>query len=238
MAVPVEKVKVLVLGDSGVGKSSLVHLICQGEAMGNSAWTIGCNVDVKLHDYREEGTPHEKTFCVELWDVGGSINHSLSHSVFFNSAHGLVLVHDLTNRKSQENLRRWLGEVLSRDAGKKYSGEPDYDEEVFSENQLPALVIGTKMDRIPDSNLEEVLSRSSSVAGQCRADFINLDCMQNKHLAAGTTNAVKLSRFFDKVIERRYYTQDSRGRLGSQERRRPPSMTRTFSPTFVQEKID
>lgn len=36
-----EKVKILVVGDSGVGKTSLVHLICQSEPIANPYWTIG-----------------------------------------------------------------------------------------------------------------------------------------------------------------------------------------------------
>ncbi|KFM78104.1 Rab-like protein 3, partial [Stegodyphus mimosarum] len=70
----IEKVKILVVGDSGVGKSSLVHLICHSEAITNPSWTIGCSVEVKLHEYKE-GTPFQKTYFVELWDVGGSSSH-------------------------------------------------------------------------------------------------------------------------------------------------------------------
>lgn len=43
-----EKVKILVVGDSGVGKTSLVHLICHQEVLKRPNWTIGCSVDVKV----------------------------------------------------------------------------------------------------------------------------------------------------------------------------------------------
>uniref|UniRef100_A0A6Q2Z6E1 RABL3 n=1 Tax=Esox lucius TaxID=8010 RepID=A0A6Q2Z6E1_ESOLU len=43
-----DRVKVLVLGDSGVGKSSLVHLLCQNQVLGNPSWTVGCSVDVRV----------------------------------------------------------------------------------------------------------------------------------------------------------------------------------------------
>uniref|UniRef100_H2T4B9 RAB, member of RAS oncogene family-like 3 n=1 Tax=Takifugu rubripes TaxID=31033 RepID=H2T4B9_TAKRU len=43
-----DRVKVLVLGDSGVGKSSLVHLLCQNQVLGNPSWTVGCSVDSSL----------------------------------------------------------------------------------------------------------------------------------------------------------------------------------------------
>lgn len=61
-----KKVKILVLGDTGrccvsgqlmclamlfhagVGKSSLVHLICHKEVLSHSTWTVGCTVEVKV----------------------------------------------------------------------------------------------------------------------------------------------------------------------------------------------
>lgn len=33
---------------TGVGKSSLVHLLCQNQVLGNPSWTVGCSVDVRV----------------------------------------------------------------------------------------------------------------------------------------------------------------------------------------------
>ncbi|XP_029968199.1 rab-like protein 3 [Salarias fasciatus] len=152
-----DRVKVLVLGDSGVGKSSLVHLLCQNQVLGNPSWTVGCSADVRVQDYKE-GTPDEKTFYIELWDVGGSAGSASSvkstRAVFYNSVNGIILVHYLTNKKSSQNLYRWSLEAMNRD---------------------------------------------SSPTG---------DCTNPRYLAAGTSNAVKLSKFFNKVIKKRYFTRD------------------------------
>ena len=48
----------------------------------------------------------------ELCDVGGSHGHRNSRHVFYNNYQGLILAHDLTNRKSQQNLERWLREIV------------------------------------------------------------------------------------------------------------------------------
>uniref|UniRef100_A0AAX7SUK7 RAB, member of RAS oncogene family like 3 n=1 Tax=Astatotilapia calliptera TaxID=8154 RepID=A0AAX7SUK7_ASTCA len=103
----------------GVGKSSLVHLLCQNQVLGNPSWTVGCSVDVRVQDYKE-GTPEEKTFYIELWDVGGSVGNASSvkstRAVFYNSVNGIILVHDLTNKKSSQNLYRWSLEALNKDS--------------------------------------------------------------------------------------------------------------------------
>ncbi|XP_071519764.1 rab-like protein 3 isoform X2 [Panulirus ornatus] len=202
------KVKILVVGDSGVGKSSLVHLICHGQTLSNSSWTIGCSVEVRVHEYRE-GTPSQRQYFVELWDVGGSNSHKNARHVFYNHVHGIILVHDLTNRKSQLNLRRWLSEVLIREGGGSKARTPlveDFDAEQFGGfSQLPVFVVGTKQDQIAEFRTSGRV-RSSSIADECGADEISVNTQDQRFLAPGSSNAVKLSRFFDKVIERQQTT--------------------------------
>ena len=57
-----DRVKILVLGDSGVGKTSLVHLIAKGKPLQHLSYTIGSQVEVKLHEYKEGTQTQNKTF--------------------------------------------------------------------------------------------------------------------------------------------------------------------------------
>jgi Rab-like protein 3 len=218
-----DKIKVLVLGDSGVGKSSLVHLICHSSAIVSPLWTIGCSIDVRLHEYKE-GTPQQKTTFIELWDIGGSRSHSIARSVFYHSFHGIILVHDLTNHKSELNLRKWLGHVFyNKDHNCKdnttaslsaalfpvYANDDfEFDMESFFERNIPVLVVATKSD-FAHISTHRSLRGMSSLAEECGAEEIQVDCHQAKSLAPGSTNAVKLSRFFDKVCERKLFNQNS-----------------------------
>lgn len=201
----IDRVRVMVLGDSGVGKTSFVHLAANNEPVRAPGWTIGCSVEVKLHEYKE-GTPGQVSYFIELWDVGGSRNHRNTRHVFYNPCHGVILVHDLTNSKSEANLRKWLQELINCDMNNGYheSLNENLDvENLFGSTQIPILIIGTKLDLADD----KPLSRRSKLATQFNAEEILLDCRQTRYLAAGTSNAVKLSRFYDKVIERRYNSQ-------------------------------
>nr|XP_027198377.1 rab-like protein 3 [Dermatophagoides pteronyssinus] len=212
MATINEKIKILVLGDSGVGKSSLVHLICHSETLERTRWTIGCSIDVKLHRYKE-GSPQEKNCFIEFWDVGGSRSHSIARKIFFYSFHGIILVQDLTNRKSEKNLKNWLGQALcGNNDNERYYGNSlsqalfpvsddndfEYDSKSFSGLNIPILIAATKQDLV-SSNIQS----KTDLIDLLHCDSIHLNCRNSKSLSPGTTNAVKLSRFLDLVCDKR-----------------------------------
>lgn len=212
MSGSLDKVRIAVLGDSGVGKTTLVHALAHGEVLSSSPWTIGCSVEVLLYDYQQAGS-QEKSIYIELWDVGGSTSHKNSRSIFYNNVNGVILVHDLSNKKSINNLRKWFRELLN--SGKQdftgvsirsaqstdYNGTIDYDLEQFSGNNLPVLVVGTKLDQAPE---QRASASYCSLAGELRATQINLDCLQKKSFATESQNWDKFCSFFDKVIDRKF----------------------------------
>lgn len=71
-----------------------------------------------MYDYQQAGS-QEKSIYIELWDVGGSTSHKNSRSIFYNNVNGVILVHDLSNKKSINNLRKWFRELLN-------SGKQDF----------------------------------------------------------------------------------------------------------------
>ncbi|XP_039961780.1 rab-like protein 3 isoform X2 [Bactrocera tryoni] len=188
MANNIEKARVLIVGDSGVGKTCLTHLIAHSEPLTRPGWTVGCNIEVKLHEYKE-GTPLQKTYFIELFDV----------------------VHDLTNRKSQENLRDWLFEILNKNGKdiRNLSCDNTFDPEQFlGSTQLPMLVVGAKLDLSEEKRKSNQLQKIGSIAEHCGSEEIWLNCRDSRSFAAGTTDAVKLSRFFDRVIEKKNHSRD------------------------------
>jgi hypothetical protein len=62
----------------------------------------------------------------------------------------VVLVHDLTNRKSHNNLSGWLSEFYSKGqgGGPEKDSTQGYDPEKFVEQELPVLIVGTKLDQL------------------------------------------------------------------------------------------
>jgi PREDICTED: similar to small GTPase, putative len=204
-----DRIKVLVLGDSGVGKSCFVHLICKYNSWSKPSWTIGCSIEVILHEFNE-GTPNHKTCLIELWDVGGYKGHSAARHLFYQSYHGIILIHDLTNCKSYLNLRKWLGEVLSASDLLNFKDHftpstEEFDIELFVGKNIPVLIVGTKKDLMGSEGNKP---RVSTLAEECGALEIQINGLDPRCIAPATNNAVNLSRFFDKVIEKRYTLSD------------------------------
>ncbi|XP_037810335.1 rab-like protein 3 isoform X1 [Lucilia sericata] len=228
MANTIDKVRIIIVGDSGVGKTCLTHLIAHGESLTRPGWTVGCNIEIKLHEYKE-GTAQQKPYFIELFDIGGSLSHKNTRSVFYTPTHGIILVHDLTNRKSHSNLREWLFEILNKEGKDTYKGGSSiagnsgqtaclindangFDPEEFvGATQIPILVMGTKLDLVDERRQPKTVQKAGGIGKteQCGAEEIWLNCRDPRSIAAGTTDAVKLSRFFDMVIEKKQQTRET-----------------------------
>jgi Rab-like protein 3 len=110
-----EACRVLVVGDSGVGKTCLVHLICRGAPLNQPRWTVGCSVDVMCRRPAElslEGGGGGDDQFVEFVDVSGSDRYARSRRFLYRSIDALLLVYDVSNLKSYHNLARWADEVF------------------------------------------------------------------------------------------------------------------------------
>jgi Rab-like protein 3 len=90
---------------------------------------------VTLHEYKED-TAQQKTFWVEFWDIGGSLGHKNTRAVFYSQINGIILVHDLTNRKSCENLTSWLMEIINKESGKDTIAKSSFADDLDSEQFL------------------------------------------------------------------------------------------------------
>lgn len=76
------------------------------------------------------------------------------------------------------------------------TGDEFDSESLLGEMQVPVFVVGTKVD------LEDKVG-GSGFANRFGVDEILVDCRQVRYLGPATTNSLKLTRFFDKVIEKK-----------------------------------
>ncbi|XP_066595711.1 ras-related protein Rab-37-like isoform X2 [Prorops nasuta] len=98
--------KTILLGDSGVGKTSLLVQFDTGCFHPRSfAATVGIGFTNKLV------TVDEMTIKLQIWDTAGQERfRSVTHS-YYRDAHALLLLYDVTNKTSFDNIRAWLSEI-------------------------------------------------------------------------------------------------------------------------------
>ncbi len=97
--------KIVLMGDSGVGKSNLISRFTTNEFSLESRSTIG--VEFASRSIESDG----KIIKAQIWDTAGQERYRAITSVYYRGAVGALLVYDITKRSSFENVTRWLKEL-------------------------------------------------------------------------------------------------------------------------------
>ena len=108
--------KVCVVGDRGVGKTSIVMRYCDGVFRENYIMTIGSNFAVK-----NLPLPEIETYVkLQLWDIAGQKHFSFVRPPFYRGASAVIYVYDITRRESFTNIPNWKTEVGREIVGKPF----------------------------------------------------------------------------------------------------------------------
>lgn len=97
--------KLLLIGDSGVGKSCLLLRFADDTYTESYISTIG--VDFKIRTIELEG----KTVKLQIWDTAGQERFRTITSSYYRGAHGIIVVYDVTDNDTFTNVKQWLGEI-------------------------------------------------------------------------------------------------------------------------------
>ena len=102
------KCKVVLLGNSAVGKTSIINRYTKNIFKDNMMTTPGPNFAIKDVEFPEE----KKIIKFEIWDTAGQERFRSLAKSFYNNAASCVLVYDITNRKSFEDIKNyWVSEL-------------------------------------------------------------------------------------------------------------------------------
>jgi len=98
--------KIIVVGDTSIGKTSLIMRFCDGRYPSEVPSTLGW--DNKSKAFKIE----DKVVKLELWDTAGQERFRTISSTFYRGAQGIILAYDISDEKSFQNTtRQWLLEV-------------------------------------------------------------------------------------------------------------------------------
>jgi len=97
--------KLLLIGDSGVGKSCLLLRFADDTYTESYISTIG--VDFKIRTIELQG----KTVKLQIWDTAGQERFRTITSSYYRGAHGIIIVYDITDQLTFNNVKQWLQEI-------------------------------------------------------------------------------------------------------------------------------
>lgn len=138
--------KLLLIGDSGVGKSCLLLRFADQTYTPNYISTIG--VDFKIRTIDLDG----KTIKLQIWDTAGQERFRTITSSYYRGAHGIIVVFDVSDIDSFNNVKQWLNEI------ERYACEG-----------VNKLLVGNKCD-LPNKQVNTDTARE--YAEQCAMPFL------------------------------------------------------------------
>ena len=134
--------KILLLGDSGVGKSSLLLRYTKNQFNPDIRSTIGVEFGVKFIEI------DNIKLKIQIWDTAGMERYRSLTSSYYKGAKGVVIVYDICRKKSFENIDKWINDFKSK-----------------ADEDAVILLIGNKSDLIKEREVDtkEAMSKSERI---------------------------------------------------------------------------
>lgn len=97
--------KLLIIGDSGVGKSNMLLRFVNNKFDNSYDMTIGIDFGIK------RVVLNDNIYKLQIWDTAGQETFKSMTQTFYRGADGCILVYDITNRESFNNISSWLSSL-------------------------------------------------------------------------------------------------------------------------------
>jgi Ras-related protein Rab-1A len=157
--------KLLMIGDSGVGKSSLLLRFANDEFQETYMSTVG--LDFKIRTVEIEG----KLIKLQMWDTAGQERFRTITSSCYRGAHGIMVVYSVTDRRTFDNVRHWLHEM-----------------EKYSDNEsVVKLLVANKTDLLRVVEEEE----GATFATELGMEFIETSAKTRENVEEGFITVAK-----------------------------------------------
>ena len=116
--------KIIIVGDSGVGKSNFLFRFVENRFSQLYQITLGFDSKTKICALPKS----KKKVKLQLWDTAGQERYMSVNKLFFQRVQGIILMYDITRRESYENLNKWVQLI---------------NDNTFN---IPVILVGNKID--------------------------------------------------------------------------------------------
>jgi Ras-related protein Rab-7A len=190
--------KLILLGDTGVGKTSLMRYFTQGHFIESYKATIGADFSVKSINY------DDNEITLQIWDTAGQERFKSLGQAFYKGSDICVLVYNVTDPSSFDSLDKWYNDFIEQSAISRppsnLSGSEStmVTEDIASdvseeESQFPFIVVGNMIDRgskISEDKLYEWMYSKN----------ISMDCF----FKTSAKDGISVEKMFEKAAEEGY----------------------------------
>ena len=132
------ELKIIVVGNSGTGKTSFVNKWIKGTFDENYKATIVSEFSYKIFDYKD------KSYRIQLWDLAGMDQNICITKIFSKDSHGCIVLSDITDKSTLEISKKWKNTV-------------DETARFLDGTNIPSILIRNKIDLLEneDNNDDE-----------------------------------------------------------------------------------
>jgi len=159
-------IKLLMLGDSGVGKSCLMMRFADEKFMVTMIATAG--VDFKVKQVKIDG----RDVCLRIWDTAGQERFKTITRQYYRGAMGIILVYDVCDRKSFDHVKYWMTNI-----------------ETYANDNVSKVLVGNKVDLTDKRELST--DEGLKLAGQYKVKFMEASAKTNQNVTEVFTTIAK-----------------------------------------------
>lgn len=164
--------KVIIAGDGGTGKSTLLATKQNGKFNIAPKITIGVDFEILSVPY------HNKIMNLQVWDLGGQERFQFIHDLYLRGAQGGILLYDLTRPQTFEHLTHWI-ELFAHENSK-----------------IPLILAGTKKDLVSPEETTKYSTKWVKLAMG-----LNYNEMVKKHLFISSKNLEGIDNVFIHLLD-------------------------------------
>lgn len=159
--------KILLIGDTSVGKSCLLLRFADDEFVNDYISTIGVDFKIKTIALDKE------IVKLQIWDTAGQERFRNITSSYYRGCNGIIIVYDLTRKKSFKDVEMWLGEV-----------------EKYALSSVVKLLVGNKSDLV--GQREVTRQEAERFAAQKHLAYIETSAKNATNVDAAFENLAKM----------------------------------------------
>ncbi len=179
--------KIVLIGDSAVGKTSLINLYNYKEVNKTHIPTLAC--DYFITNERIEGRPVK----LLVWDTAGQERFRSISTTYVKNARGILIIYSVTDRNSFNNVTRWLDDVVN----------------VIDDFSM--ILVGNKSDLKEDRKV--TYDEGKKLANEFRVPFYETTIFPDKK----PEHAVEINEIFVELAKKIYNKDKEKGLLNQQK---------------------